>query len=210
MFPKNSLDLVILSIINEFPDGITGYTLLKELEKRFGEERKLSAGTIYPRLNKLKGIFAEETDGTWKITPKGKAQLENQLPDVLTESLEFMPVLYKFLMKAMPFGRRMDFLSHASRMGECTGCGPQHDLLDTESIKEDLNEIPNEGSSIKRLEEMKKKLAIVKKETEDRVKAQLASLDNILKSIDEKIEKCMAEKASWKRIPIEEGKFDDR
>jgi len=211
MFPKLSLDLVIMSILDDFPDGITGYALVEEFKKRFGKERALSPGTLYPRLNKLKAENFIEDDGkVWKIKDEGKQRLESNVPDVLTKSLEFMPMLYKFLMKTLPFPRRMDFMCHPMNAGDKVTCNPQPDLFDAESIVVALESILDEGKAIPRLEEIKMQLDRTKKAVKERLEDQINSIDVLVKTIDEKLERCNAEKASWKRIPVEDGTFEDR
>lgn len=210
MFPKMSLDLVILSIFNEHPDGIKGYTLMKEMESKFGESLAPGPGALYPRLDKLKKDgFLQETDKLWTISPEGKTRLQQQVPDVIRQSLDFMPQIYKFLMKTIPFGRRIDFLSSKSHLDECQGCGPRSTLFDAESIMHDLGAVLEEGKSIKRLEDIKLRLASIKHDAEEQLQARLAAIDGVIKAIDEKIARCEAEKTSWRRIPIEDGTFGD-
>jgi DNA-binding PadR family transcriptional regulator len=210
MFPKLSLDLVILSILDNFPDGITGYALVEEFKKRFGKERALSPGTLYPRLTKLKADNFIEDDGkVWKIREEGKQRLETNVPDVLSKSFEFMPMLYKFLMKTLPFPRRMDFMCHPMNEGDKMMCNPQPDLFDAESIIVDLDLIPDEGKAIPRLEEIKQQLDRTKKAIEKRLRDQVETIDTLLSKIDEKIQRCNEEKSSWKRITVEEGTFDE-
>jgi len=213
MFPKMSLDLAILSIVDENPDGIKGYALMKELERRFGEDIAPGPGALYPRLDRLKKdgyLTMDENDKLWKVSPGGKKHLQEQAPDVLGQSLDFMPQLYKFLMKAIPFTRRLDFLADQAHPGECHSCGPRHGLFDSESIMHDLGDIPEEGKSIKRLQDIKERLGNIKKRTEEQLKAQLAAIDGVLKTIDDKIARCEAEKASWRRITIEDGSFGSK
>ncbi|NMC07713.1 MAG: PadR family transcriptional regulator [Candidatus Lokiarchaeota archaeon] len=213
MFPKSSLDLVILSIINEYPDGVKGYTLMKELEKRFGESSVPGPGTFYPRLKKLKEeklVDGGEDDKLWRLTSSGKKHLQEEVPDILKQSLDFMPQLYKFLMRAIPFGRRLDFISSRVPETACHGCGPNSALFDAESFSRDIDDIPDEGKSIKRLQDIKARLEHVKQEAEAQFKAQLAEIDGVMKSIDQKIARCEAEKASWRRIPIEDGSFGNK
>lgn len=211
MFPKLSLDLVILSIMDDFPDGITGYALVEEFKKRFGKERALSPGTLYPRLNKLKVDNLIEDDGkVWKIKKEGKQRLEKNVPDVLSKSLEFMPMLYKFLMKTLPIPRRMDFMCHPTKDGDHVNCSPRPDLFDADSISVDLDRIPDEGRSIPRLEEIQQQLDDMKRSIEKRLQDQIQSIDSLLATLAEKIDRCHEEKSSWKRIPVEEGKFEDR
>jgi len=213
MFPKMSLDLVILSLVAEHPEGIKGYALMKEIENRFGKEITPGPGAFYPRLDNLKNLkLLDENDKLWTLPPEGKNHLQTQVPAILNQSLDFMPQLYKFLMRAIPFGRRLDLLSNPLHPGECSShvCGPRPGLFDAESIAHDIDDIPDEGKSIKRLQDIKERLGGIKHDAEEQLKAQLAAIDGVLKTIDEKIARCEAEKASWRRIPIEDGSFGDK
>jgi len=211
MFPKLSLDLVILSILDDFPGGITGYALAEEFKKRFGKERALSPGTLYPRLNKLKEENLIENDGkVWKIKDEGKQRLEMNVPDVLSKSMEFIPTLYKFLMKTLPFPRRMDFMCHPMHHGGTGSCHPPPELFDTASIKADIDNIPDEGISIPRLEKIRQQLDDTKAGIEKQLNDQVESIKNLLATIDAKLQRCNEEKSSWKHIPVEDGTFDDR
>jgi DICT domain-containing protein len=83
-------------------------------------------------------------------------------------------------------------------------------LFDAESIMHDLGAVPEEGKSIKRLEDIKLRLASIKHDAEEQVQARLAAIDGVIKAIDEKIARCEAEKTSWRRIPIEDGTFGNK
>jgi DNA-binding PadR family transcriptional regulator len=88
VFAHGHLRLYLLSILADAP--MHGYELIHALEERFGGTYTPSAGTIYPRLGKLKeeGLVTTSTDGRktiYAITDAGRAELtgrESELDDI--------------------------------------------------------------------------------------------------------------------------------
>ena len=95
MFPRKTLDMIVLSILNETSEGLTGYSIVKEIKNEFGDERAPSPGTIYPRLNKLKfkGDIIEKGN-LFFISPKGIRKLTRGIPDII----DFVPKLFKTIL----------------------------------------------------------------------------------------------------------------
>jgi DNA-binding PadR family transcriptional regulator len=78
VFAHGHLRLYLLSILAVSP--MHGYELIQALEERFGGTYTPSAGTIYPRLGKLKdeGLVTTSTEGRktiYAITDAGRAEL---------------------------------------------------------------------------------------------------------------------------------------
>jgi DNA-binding PadR family transcriptional regulator len=78
VFAHGHLRLYLLSILADAP--MHGYELIHALEERFGGTYTPSAGTIYPRLGKLKneGLVSTTTEGRktiYAITEAGRAEL---------------------------------------------------------------------------------------------------------------------------------------
>ena len=105
MFPRKALCMVILSILNENTEGLTGYAIVKAIKNKFGSTRALSPGTIYPRLRKLRrhGDIFEEGN-LYVISEQGKSKLTATIPEIMEKSFEFMPRLFHTLRH--PFGFR--------------------------------------------------------------------------------------------------------
>jgi DNA-binding PadR family transcriptional regulator len=88
VFAHGHLRLYLLSILADAP--MHGYELIRALDERFGGTYTPSAGTIYPRLGKLKeeGLVTTSTDGRktiYAITDAGRAELadrESELDDI--------------------------------------------------------------------------------------------------------------------------------
>jgi DNA-binding PadR family transcriptional regulator len=88
VFAHGHLRLYLLSILATAP--MHGYELIQALDDRFGGTYTPSAGTIYPRLGKLKdeGLVSTTTEGRktiYAITDAGRAELatrESELDDI--------------------------------------------------------------------------------------------------------------------------------
>jgi DNA-binding PadR family transcriptional regulator len=79
VFAHGHLRLYLLSILADAP--MHGYELIQALDERFGGTYTPSAGTIYPRLGKLKteGLVTTSTEGRktiYAITAAGRAELK--------------------------------------------------------------------------------------------------------------------------------------
>jgi DNA-binding PadR family transcriptional regulator len=79
VFAHGHLRLYLLSILAVSP--MHGYELIQALDERFGGTYTPSAGTIYPRLGKLKteGLVTTSTEGRktiYAITAAGRAELK--------------------------------------------------------------------------------------------------------------------------------------
>lgn len=85
VFQHGQLRLYLLSILAERP--LTGYEVIKELERRFAGTYTPSAGTVYPRLAKLaeEGLVTRHDEGrtaTYTITEAGLAEVSARQVEV--------------------------------------------------------------------------------------------------------------------------------
>lgn len=81
VFAHGHLRLYLLGLLGERP--MHGYELIQELGDRFGGTYSPSAGTIYPRLSKLRaeGLISRRADGrktVYTITDAGRAELRTR------------------------------------------------------------------------------------------------------------------------------------
>ncbi|ABS75854.1 MULTISPECIES: PadR family transcriptional regulator [Bacillus] len=77
---KGSTVILVLTLLNERP--MYGYELVKEMEKRSGNELQMKEGTLYPSLHKLErqsyisSYWEKQTKGPdrkyYRITDEGK------------------------------------------------------------------------------------------------------------------------------------------
>jgi DNA-binding PadR family transcriptional regulator len=184
MFPRKTLDLVILSILDKEPDGLTGYELVKQIKHKFG---KISPGTVYPRLKKNKAlgdISDVDEENHFKITEQGQQKLQANIPNVMNKNLEFFPNLYKILVKSLPIPRQVDYM----------GFSPNFDIFEDFSHWDDYIKNYGFNKSLETLKKLKMRLEKTKNKIEDQIK-----------KVDEKIRSINEEKKEWTKIPISDG-----
>ncbi|MHA1727734.1 MAG: PadR family transcriptional regulator [Promethearchaeota archaeon] len=210
MFPRKTLDLVILSILDEFPkDGLTGYALIKEIKRRFGVRRTPSAGTIYPIAKKLKESGDLLEDGkNYKISEKGKKKLAENIPKIMENNLQSIPnfysKLYGLLMHSLPFAHKIKYFPNMSHFFGCEGCSSES-FFDDPIISSGKNATRGFSNSLKRLEQIKNQLITTKKKIQEQMTKQVRLIDVQIKKVSDKIELLIDEKKGWKKIEIEES-----
>ena len=196
MIPRRALDLIILSILDQNEQGLTGYALVKKFKDYFPISN-ISPGTLYPKLRKLNesGDISENSK-IYTITEKGKERLTKNSPDIIHDSIEFLPKLFKTLIKPLPFLKQLDFPEfwHISDYG----------ILDDVISSDEFCSFSNISQSIENLERMKKRLEKEKKDLTNRHKKQMENIDKQIELIGTKTKECEDEKKNWKRIKIEE------
>lgn len=206
MFPRKALGLIILSILNDNPDGLNGYSIVKKMKEKFGPVATPSPGTIYPRLGKLlfKGYIIEKDD-VYKITDQGKERVTQHIPDVIDSSLEFMPLLYRELMRPLSRDERLSYLPNLPFFPKHPGFPPPRDFLDALLFPEECQCTPDLTESIPRLEKIKDHLLKAKEEIQKRTDDQLKAIDEKIQLIDKQIKQCREEKETRVKIRIEDG-----
>ena len=198
MIPRKALDLIILSILDQNKDGLTGYALVKKFKDYFPISN-ISPGTLYPKLRKLNesgDISVSEDSKVYSITDKGKERLTKNSPDIIHDSIEFLPKLFKTLIKPLPFLKQLDFPEfwHISDYG----------ILDDVLSSDDFCSFSNISQSIENLERMKKRLEKEKEDLTKRFKTQMDNIDKQIEIIGTKTKECEDEKKNWTKIKIEE------
>ena len=196
MFPRKALDLIILGILNEHKDGLTGYSLIKEMQMRFGPIRRFSPGTIYPKLKRLRhrGLIVDEGK-IFKISAEGKQKLDQNVPEVIDNSIKFMPTFYRELMRPLTFQKRMNYFHNMTHFCDPSDCSPLRTFFDDSELPESITD----------LKHIRKRLEKAKQEIRDRLKVELNMLDEKIAVIDKKITESQEEKASYTEIPVEDG-----
>ena len=191
MFPRKTLDLIILSILDEKPEGLTGYALVKDMNHKFGKIMKSSPGTIYPRSNRLKesgDISYDKNGNLFKITEQGRERLMEAIPNVMDSNIAIFPKLYKILMRPLSIKHRINYL----------GCAPNFDVFEDFPRWEKFIETQGFYDSEETLIKLKTRL----ENTRDKIEKQI-------KKVDEKIRLIGEEKKKWIKIPISDGDSED-
>ncbi len=196
MIPRKALDLIILSILDQNQQGLTGYALVKKFKDYFPISN-ISPGTLYPKLRKLnESAFISENSKMYTITDKGKKRLTEKSPDIIHDSIEFLPNLFKTLIKPLPFLKQLDFPEfwHISDYG----------FLDDVLSSDEFCSFSNISQSIENLERMKVRLEREKENLTKRFKKQMENIDKQIELIGLKTKECENEKKNWTKIKIEE------
>jgi len=196
MIPRRALDLIILSILDQNEQGLTGYALVNKFKVYFPISN-ISPGTLYPKLRKLNesGDISENSK-IYTITEQGKQRLTENSPKIIHDSIEFLPKLFKTLIKPLPFLKQLDFPEywHASDYG----------FLDDVLSSDEFCNISNVSQSIENLERMRVRLEKEKEDLTKRYKKQMENIDKQIKLIATKTKECEDEKKNWTKIKIEE------
>jgi len=196
MIPRRALDLIILAILDQNEQGLTGYALVKKFKDYFPISN-ISPGTLYPKLRKLNesGDISENSK-IYTITEKGKERLTKNSPDIIQDSIEFLPKLFKTLIKPLPFLKQLDFPEfwHISDYG----------ILDDVLSSDEFCSFSNISQSIENLERMKIRLEKEKEDLTKRYKKQMENIDKQIELIGTKTKECEDEKKNWTKIKIEE------
>ncbi|QEE18008.1 PadR family transcriptional regulator [Promethearchaeum syntrophicum] len=196
MIPRKALDLIILSILEQNPEGLTGYALVNKFKVYFPISN-ISPGTLYPKLKKLNesGDISENSK-IYTITDQGKQRLTENSPKIIHDSIEFLPKLFKTLIKPLPFLQQLDF----SEFWNFSDYGFLDDFLSSN----EFCSFSNISQSMENLERMKKRLEQEKINLTERFNKQMENLDKQIELIATKTKECENEKRNWTKIKIEE------
>lgn len=159
---RGFLKILVLKALGDGPK--TGYSLMKFVEERMGA--KPSAGSIYPLLDQLKDdgmVTVKDIERTkeYKLTPKGKAQLEiveQKRNECISNFLQGMKMMSALTGEDMTFPMAM---VESMRRGEAPfkEINPEWDAL-----RHDLFTKMQEGALKKHAAKIRKILATAHKE----------------------------------------------
>jgi DNA-binding PadR family transcriptional regulator len=193
--------------LNDSPQGLSAYGLVKEFREHFNTLWTPSAGTIYPLLKRLvkDDLLTEnivEDTSIFVINEKGKVKLKENLPDTIQNSLESIPVAIKLLIKALPFPSRIRISAQSpwlfTKPDHCGG------MCDAFNIKEQICNF-GQTNAIPRLEDLKTQLNRTKEDIKAWSDKEIQHIDAQIQQIDEQIKKINEEKKKWVKIPVEDG-----
>jgi DNA-binding PadR family transcriptional regulator len=189
---RDFLDLIILTTLNHSPsvqEGLTGYSLAKQIEVNFPQISVPSPGTLYFRLKKLnEGKLVEPiAENRFRITPKGIQYITKRIPETLDKSFMIWPSFIQKFIICLPLRIRIDYMERFQR------------IRSHPSLNQWMDADSPENFSIEQLEDIKNRLTVLRKHIEDQRNKQIQEIDETLTTIDTKISE---EKSKWKKPDI--------
>ncbi|MFX1418669.1 MAG: PadR family transcriptional regulator [Promethearchaeota archaeon] len=194
--PFSGLDILVLSIIRN-RDGISGYEISQEINKKFKPMWRASPGTIYPLLNRLDEKGFVETQEIidennrqkkiYRITSQGDGRLKEVLKDNFEPSMNTLGDYIRTVVNA--------WLPNEKGIKGVMSCFPYHCAPTHREINEEDFSLAN----INRIERIIKDLKYSKERISIRLKEiskEIEEYENILNDLKIKRE------ANTKTIPI--------
>ncbi|MHA1921007.1 MAG: PadR family transcriptional regulator, partial [Promethearchaeota archaeon] len=189
-------DLIILSILDQNQDGLTGYALVNKFKDYFPFSN-ISPGTLYPKLRKHREANEiSENEKIYTITDKGKERLTTTNHEIIQDSIEFLPRLFKTLIKPLPFFKQLDFPEFWFIS--------DYKFIDDILSSDEFCCTTNVSQSVKNLSRLKERLEKEKIDLTKKYNEKMEYLDKKIKIINEKAKKCAEERKSWTKIKIVE------
>lgn len=198
MFPKKTLDLVLLSILDENPEGMTGYALVREIKHRFNPKIKdypkeneevivvsLSPGTLYPRSRKLidsGDITLEKESKVFQITEQGKRRLTEKIPNLMKYNLKFLPKLFRVLTRPLSNQHSHYIPDFKDYIDDSIFSHPVEDedititIKELKSLKKEMDETKNRTDVI--INKIEERVAELIDQKNTRVKIKIKDGDN--------------------------------
>ncbi|MFX0039147.1 MAG: helix-turn-helix transcriptional regulator [Promethearchaeota archaeon] len=194
--PFSGLDILVLSIIRN-RDGISGYEISQEINKKFKPMWRASPGTIYPLLNRLdeKGFveteeFIDENNRQkkiYRITNQGVERLKEVLKDNFETSMNTLGDYIRTIVNA--------WLPHEKGIRGAISCFPYH----CGPIQREIDTEDFSLKNINRIERILKDLEFSKERIEIRLNDINNEIDTYTK-ISEDLKK--KRELNTKTIPI--------
>jgi DNA-binding PadR family transcriptional regulator len=174
-----TLDLLILSLLSEQTTPMTGYSIVKAIEKQFFPHASPSPGTIYPRLKNMEinGDIQSNDDKSFSITDQGNGLLHNSVKGIVDNAFSSWSIIYKSLLHNMSYPRRFKVMD---KFGDFYGINAKT-LKDCCHFSEDL--------STDDLQSSKTYMMQLKQDIQEKSKKLLEDLDKNLADLDDLIKK---------------------
>jgi DNA-binding PadR family transcriptional regulator len=193
----SGLELLVLSIIKN-NNGISGYDIIQEIDRKFKGMWNASAGTIYPLLSRLSEKdyvkISEVIDNNrlkkiYYISEKGVNELKNSLNSNLRQSVDSLGDYIQTIVKAIPrFEKNVDMLFCGFPFHACT---PEEEVDLSDLSQNNINHIKK---VVANLQLTRKKLL----KRIDVIENEIKKHKDLLKKLEEEREK------SKKEVEIEE------
>ncbi|MFX1379736.1 MAG: PadR family transcriptional regulator [Promethearchaeota archaeon] len=194
--PFSGLDILVLSIIRN-REGISGYEISQEINKKFKPMWRASPGTIYPLLNRLDERGFVETEEIvdennrqkkiYRITSQGVERLKEVLKDNFETSMNTLGDYIRTVVNA--------WLPHEKGIRGAMSCFPYH----CGPIHREIDQEDFSLENINRIERILKDLRFSKERIVTRlenIEVEINKYENLLKSLKTKRE------VNTKTIPI--------
>ncbi|MEE9378122.1 MAG: PadR family transcriptional regulator [Candidatus Lokiarchaeia archaeon] len=192
----SGLDILVLSIIRN-RQGISGYEISQEINKKFKPMWRASPGTIYPLLNRLdkKGFveteeFIDENNRQkkiYRITGQGEERLKEVLKDNFETSMNTLGDYIRTIVNA--------WLPHEKRIKGVMSCFP----FQCASVERKIDE---EDYSLKNIERVERTLSDLKF-SKERISMRLEEIEKNIKINMEILEDLKKKRnINTKTIPI--------
>jgi DNA-binding PadR family transcriptional regulator len=182
----SGLELLVLSIIKN-KNGISGYDIIQEIDRKFKGMWKASAGTIYPLLSRLSEkeyITIEEViennrlKKLYHITEKGINELQNTLKSNIEISIGSLGDYIKTIIKAIPqVEQKVDQMFCGFPFHSCI---PQKDVDPSDLSQKNINRI--------------KQTLLDLNKTRKNLMGRIEIIENQIKSYQDLLEKIQAER----------------
>jgi DNA-binding PadR family transcriptional regulator len=194
--PFSGLDILVLSIIRN-KEGISGYEISQEINKKFKPMWRASPGTIYPLLNRLdeKGFveteeFIDENNRQkkiYRITDQGEEKLKEVLKDNFEPSMNTLGDYIRTVVNA--------WLPHEKGIKGVISCFPYQCAPPRREINQEDFSLAN----INRVEKIINDLKFSK----ERITLRLEEIDNELKKYEKILSDLKLKRdTNTKTIPI--------
>ena len=194
--PFSGLDILVLSIIRE-REGISGYEIIQEINKKFKTMWRASPGTIYPLLNRLdeKGFveteeFIDENNRQKKIytiTFQGIERLKEILKDNFETSMNTLGDFIRTVVNA--------WLPNEKRIKSVMSCFPFH----CEPLERKINNEDYSLKNIRKVERIIRDLLFSK----ERISMRLDEIEKDIKKFEDILEDLKKKRdVNTKTIPI--------
>ncbi len=194
--PFSGLDILVLSIIRN-REGISGYEISQEINKKFKPMWRASPGTIYPLLNRLdeRGFveieeFIDENNRQkkiYRITAQGVNRLKEVLKDNFETSLNTLGDYIRTIVNA--------WLPQEKGIRGVMSCFPYH-------CGTSHREINHEDFSLKNINRIEKIIQDLKF-SKERIVARLEELNNEIKKYENLLKNLKKQRdENTKSIPI--------
>jgi DNA-binding PadR family transcriptional regulator len=142
---RGDIKFILLELLSDRPNH--GYELIKEMEVRYGQFRRLSPGSVYPTLQMLEEggyLTSEKQSGknVYTITEAGKAMLLERSQQNASDAGDIFNVPLEFGQLRNAATELTDLVTQVARSGNTARMNRVRELL--EQVKRDIHAMLSE------------------------------------------------------------------